>query len=79
VRLRSLRSTISVETDMIQRFSTDIIRAAIIIILAIAIGGTCLIPGKLGNSDAVTIAGDRGETGMLVLAQYNPCPGGRCR
>jgi len=64
---------------MKQRFSTDIIRAAIIIIVAIAIGCTCWIPGKLGNSDAVTVASARGETGMLVLAQYNPCPNGKCR
>jgi len=64
---------------MKQRFSTDIIRAAVIIIMAIAIGGTCLIPGKLGNSDAVTTASARGESGTLVLAQYNPCPGGKCR
>jgi hypothetical protein len=61
---------------MKQRFSTDIIRAAIVIV-AIAIGSMCLIPGKSGNSGATASA--RGETGTLVLAQYNPCPGGKCR
>jgi hypothetical protein len=39
----------------------------------------CLIPGKLGNSDTVAITSARGEAGTVILAQYNPCPGGRCR
>jgi hypothetical protein len=64
---------------MQHRFSTVIIRAAVMTIVAIAVAGICLIPGKSGDSDAVGIAGARGETGTLVLAQYNPCPGGRCR
>jgi 2-methylaconitate cis-trans-isomerase PrpF len=74
-----LNSTISVEADMKHQFSTDIIHAAVIITVAVAIGSACLIPGKFGDSNAVGIAGTRGATGPLVLAQYNPCPNGRCR
>jgi hypothetical protein len=64
---------------MKHQFSTDIIRAAVMIIVAIAIGSECLIPGKFGDSNAVGITGTRGATRPLVLAQYNPCPNGKCR
>jgi len=64
---------------MNQQFSTAVFGAAIIVVLTIVIATMCLIPGKLGNSDTVAITSARGEAGTVILAQYNPCPGGRCR
>lgn len=82
IQLGAVASVVSsptiVEADMKQRFSTYIIRA-IVIIIAIAIGGLRLIPGKLGDSNRKRIADVTGEAETLVLAQYNPCPGGKCR
>jgi len=66
---------------MRHRLSVDVIRAAIIVIVSITIatGSLLLMPAKSGNVDALELAGARGGTGMLVLAQYNPCPGGKCK
>jgi hypothetical protein len=74
-----LRSTISVEADMKHRFSTDIVAAAVMVIVAIAVGSLCSTTGKPGDAVAAGIASARGETAPIVLAQYNPCPNGKCR
>jgi hypothetical protein len=65
---------------MDHRSSTRTIHAAIMTIVAIVVVSACLISGKLGGTNAVGIAvSARGETGPLVLAQYNPCPNRVCR
>ena len=76
---RELRSTISVEANMKLQFSTDIIAAPVMVIVAIAVGSLCLTTGKSGDADGAGIASARGETAPIVLAQYNPCPNGKCR
>jgi hypothetical protein len=64
---------------MKHRFSTDIIAPAVMVIVAIAVGSLCLTTGRSGDADAAGIASAPGETAPIVLAQYNPCPNGRCR
>jgi hypothetical protein len=76
----SLGSTISVEGKMEHRNSTHTVQAAVMIIVAIVVVSVSLIPNKPGRTDGVGItAGAHGETGPFVLAQYNPCPNGKCR
>jgi len=76
---RELRSTISVEANMKHRFSTDIIAAPVMVVVAIAVGNLCLTTGKSADAEVAGIMSARGETAPIVLAQYNPCPNGKCR
>jgi hypothetical protein len=61
------------------QISTDIIAAAMVAIVAIAVGSQCLTAGKSGGADTAGIAGAEPEAAPIMLAQYNPCPNGRCR
>jgi hypothetical protein len=74
-----LRSTISVEANMKHRFSTDIIAAPVMVVMAIAVGNLCLTTSKSADADVAGIMSARGETAPIALAQYNPCPNGKCR
>jgi hypothetical protein len=79
---RELRSTISVEADMKHRFSTgitNIIAAPVMAVMAIAVGNLCLTTSKSADAGVAGIVSARGETAPIVLAQYNPCPNGKCR
>jgi hypothetical protein len=62
---------------MKHRFWTVIIAAPVMVIVAIAVGN--LTTGKSGDADAAGNASARMETAPIVLAQYNPCPNGKCR
>jgi hypothetical protein len=46
----SFVSTISVEADMKHRFSSDIIAAAVMVIMAVAVGSLSLTTGKPGDA-----------------------------
>jgi hypothetical protein len=60
--------------------SNHTIHAAILTIVAIVVASMCSIPGKPGGTDDFGIAvSARDETGLLVIAQYNPCPNRVCR
>jgi hypothetical protein len=64
---------------MKHQISTDIIAAAIMVMVAIAVGSQCLTTVKSGGADSAGIASAHRETAPIELAQYNPCPNGRCR
>jgi hypothetical protein len=64
---------------MKRRFSADIIAAPVVIIMAAALGNLCSTTGKSVDPDVAGVSSARGETAPIVLAQYNPCPNGRCR
>jgi hypothetical protein len=64
-----------VEAAMKHRFSTGIIAAPVVI----AVGILCWTTGKSVNPDVAGVSSARGETAPIVLAQYNPCPNGKCR
>jgi hypothetical protein len=76
---RELGSTINAEANMKHQISTDIIAAAIMVMVAIAVGSQCLTTVKSGGADSAGIASAHRETAPIELAQYNPCPNGRCR
>jgi hypothetical protein len=64
---------------MKQMFSCGTIPAAIMIVV-IVVASACLIPrGPEGTKAIVITTSAASETGPLVLAQFNPCPNGRCR
>jgi hypothetical protein len=67
------------EADMKLRISSDVIAAAVMVMVTVAAGSLCLTTGRSGDAGAAGIAGAGGETAPMVLAQYNPCPNGRCR
>lgn len=67
----------SVEPNMTYRFSSDIIAASVMAVVGIAAGNLCSITSI--DRDAVGVSSARGETASIVLAQYNPCPNGKCR
>jgi hypothetical protein len=67
------------EADMKLRISSGIIAAAVMVMVAVAAGSLCLTTGKSGDAGAAGIAGAAGKTAPMVLAQYNPCPNGKCR
>ena len=64
---------------MKHRFSDDIIAAPVMVIVAVAIGNLCSTTGKSVDPDVAGVSSARGETAPIVLAQYNPCPNGKCR
>lgn len=65
------------EPNMKHRFSSDIIAASVAVIVAIAVANLC---PTVGTDHGVTgISSARGQTAPIVLAQYNPCPNGKCR
>ena len=61
------------------RFSTDIIAAPVMVVMAIAVGNLCLTTSKSADADVAGIVSARGETAPIALAQYTPCPNGKCR
>jgi hypothetical protein len=75
----SLVQPMSVEVNMKHRFSADIIAAPVMVIVAVAVGNLCSTTGKSGDPDVTGVSSARGETAPIVLAQYNPCPNGKCR
>jgi hypothetical protein len=64
---------------MKHRFSTDIIAAPVMVAVAIALGNLCLTTGKSADADVAGIVSAPGGAAPIVLAQYNPCPNGKCR
>ncbi len=64
---------------MKHRLSTDIIAAPVMVVMAIAVGNLCLTTSKSADAGVAGIVSARGETAPIVLAQYNPCPNGKCR
>jgi len=60
------------------QISIDIIATAIMV-MVIAVGNQCLTTGKSSNADSTGIVSAYRETAPITLAQYNPCPNGRCR
>lgn len=59
------------------RFSSGIIAASSMVVVAIAVGNLCSTTG-IGR-DVPGVSSARAETAPIVLAQYNPCPNGKCR
>ena len=60
--------------------SKHTIHAAFLTIVAIVVASMCSIPVKSGGTEDLGVAvSARGETGLLVIAQYNPCPNRVCR
>jgi hypothetical protein len=59
-------------------FSIHAIRNAVMLIAAIVVVSGS-VTGTPGATDPVGTAANVHETGPVVLAQYNPCPNGRCR
>jgi hypothetical protein len=60
------------------QISIDIIAAAMMV-MVIAVGNQCLTTGKSSSGDSAGIVSAHRETAPIVIAQYNPCPNGRCR
>lgn len=58
--------------------SMHTIRNAVMLIAAVVVVSGS-VTGTLGGTDPVGTAASAQETGPIVLAQYNPCPNGRCR
>jgi len=54
------------------------IRNAVMLVAAVVVVSGSMT-GAPGGSDPVGTAASGQETGPIVLAQYNPCPNGRCR
>jgi hypothetical protein len=64
---------------MKHRFSTAIIAAPVVVIVAIAIGSLGARTGKPSDPDASEVSSARAETAPMILAQYNSCPNRNCR
>jgi len=49
-----------------------------VLVAAVAVSGG-LATGTPGAKDATGTAVSVHQTGSIILAQYNPCPNGKCR
>jgi hypothetical protein len=65
---------------MINWSSSRMCRNVVMIIAAIIVESTCMKSMTPAAIDGPKIAASaRGDTGQLILAQYNPCPNRMCR
>ena len=78
-RLASPVQPMRMEANMKRHFSAGIIAALAMVIVAVAPGSLCSTSGRSAGPDVADVSGARGETAAIVLAQYNPCPNGKCR
>jgi hypothetical protein len=75
----SLLSTKSGRLKMNPRFSLHTIRSAMmVLVVTVSVSGG-LATGTPGAKDATGTAASAHQGGSTVLAQYNPCPNGKCR
>jgi hypothetical protein len=76
---KALLSTKSRRLKMKPRFSLHNIRSAMtMLVAAVAVSGG-LATGAPEGKDATGTAVSVQQTGSITLAQYNPCPNGKCR
>jgi len=75
---RSLRPGIGGRLKMEHWFSIQGIRNAVMLVAAVVVVSGSMT-GTPGATNPVGTAASARETGPVVLAQYNPCPNGRCR
>lgn len=61
------------------RFSLHTIRSAMMMLVAAIVVTGGLATGKPEANDPIGIAARVHQSGSTVLAQYNPCPNGKCR
>jgi hypothetical protein len=78
-RLTSLVQRMSVEPTMKHLFSTAIIAAPVAAVVAIAAGNLSATAVQSADPAAAGVSSARTETAPIVLAQFNPCPNGKCR
>ena len=64
---------------MKRRFSADIIAVPVMVVVAVAVGNLCSTTGKPADRDVAGVSSAREGSAQIVLAQYNPCPNGKCR
>ena len=60
-------------------FSTAIIAAPVVAVVAIAVANLCSTTVQSADPAAAGVSSARGQSAPIVLAQFNPCPNGRCR
>jgi pyruvate/2-oxoacid:ferredoxin oxidoreductase beta subunit len=59
-------------------FSINVIRNALMLVATVVVASGSVTDTPKATDPAGTAVSTR-ETGPTVLAQYNPCPNGRCR
>jgi len=64
---------------MKHQFSTSIIVAPVMVIVAIAVGNLCSTTGTSMDPNVAGVLSAHGATAPIVLAQYNPCPNRKCQ
>lgn len=64
---------------MKQRRSTGLVAALAVAILVVVSGISCVATDGPRDTETGGSMASRGKGATIILAQWNPCPNGRCR